>query len=151
MADRCGRVVLVVKASKVGERALKKALEIMQQRNCETLGLLFVIDEEFFRDAAIGYVRLDDVIEKGLEGIADAVLTKMERLIEKEGKPVKHERILLHGNTAEEVLKFVKENDVDILVIPRDKRGPIERFLVGGDITPFVRDIEKYCEVVLVE
>ncbi len=150
MSDNCKRVVLVVKASRVGERALEKALEIMEERNCDKLELVFVVDEEFFRDA-VGYIKAYDIVEEGLEEIADAVLTKMERLIKKSGKPVNYERVILHGNTAEEILKFVKENSVDVVVLPKDKMGPIERFLMKDDITPFVKDIEHYAEVVLVQ
>ncbi len=152
MSDKtCKRVVLIVKASKVGERALDEALKIMDQEKCEKLSLLFVVDEEFFKGAGASYLHTDELFRESMEEIGRAILDKMEMLIKKKAGDINYERIVLHGKTAEEILKFVKSNQIDILVLPRDRRGPIERFLIGGDITPFIKEIEKYTRVVVVE
>ncbi len=150
--ENCNKVVLVVKASEVGERGLLRSLDILKQKNCKNLSLLFVVDHDFFSGAGAGYVKANKTVDEGLEGIADAILRKMEDMIEEQGSDVATERIILHGKTIEEIIKFVKENVVDVLIIPKDKRGPIEKFITGGDIGPFIEELESYVkEVVVVE
>jgi len=152
MMDSCNkRIVLIVKASDIGEKALQKAVSIMKENNCDELSLLFVADMDFFSGNSSGYVKPDYLVEKGLEGIGRAVLDNMEKTAQEIDKNIKTERIVLNGNTAEEILRFVKENKVDILIIPKDERGPIEKFLTGGDIGEFIDEIEKYTKVITVE
>ncbi len=147
----CNKIVLVIKASEVGERALKKALDLLGEKRCSCLGLLFVVDHEFFSGSGSGYIKPNENIDKGLEGIADAILRKMEDYIEEHAKGVKTQRIILHGETAEEILNYVKSNNIDILVIPKDKRGPIEKYITGGEIEPFIEDISKHTKPIVVE
>ena len=145
------RIVLIVKASDVGEKALEKAVSIMKENNCNELTLLFVADMDFFSGNSSGYVKPDYLVEKGLEGIGRAVLDSMEKTAKEIDENIETERIVLNGNTAEEILRFVKENKVDMLIIPKDKRGPIEKFLTGGDIGEFIGEIEKYTKAITVE
>ncbi len=152
MDKSCNSVVLMVKPSDVGGRALKKALDIMHENGCDKLGLLFVIDKEFFSGDSSGYVKPDFLVEKGLEGIGDAILNNTEKTIKKiENGNINTERIILHGETAKEILQFVQNNSVDILIIPKDKRGPIEKFITGGDIDEFTKEIEKHTKLITVE
>lgn len=145
------KIVLIVKASEVGERALKKAIDILEQFKCKKLYLLFVVDNDFFSGVASGYTKSKEDVEKGLEDIGDAILRKMEELVKESKKDVVTERVVLYGDTAEEILKFVKNNSIDMLIIPKDKRGPIEKSLTGGDVTRFMKEIEKYTIPVMVE
>ncbi len=152
MEKDCKNVVLMVNPSEVGERALKKAIEIVKDNNCKKLGLLFVVDKEFFSGDSSGYVKPDFLVEKGLEGIGDAILDNVENTIKKTGNVnINIERIILHGETAQEILKFVQSNDIDMFIIPKEKRGPIEKFITGGDIGEDIDKIEKYVKTVIVE
>ncbi len=145
------KIVLIVKASEVGERALKKSIDILEEFKCRKLYLLFVVDSDFFSGIASSYIKSEKYVEKGLEDIGDAILRKMEELVKESKKDISTERIILYGDTAEEVLNFVKNNNVDMLIIPKDKRGPIEKSLTGGDITRFIKEIEEYTIPVMVE
>ncbi len=151
MANCNKKIVLIVKASDVGEKALKKALEKTKEYECDRLSLLFVVDKDFFSGDSSGYVKPDYLVEKGLENIGDAILDNMEQIIKKTDENIRAERIVLHGRTADEILKFVQENKVDVLIVPKDKRGPIEKFLTGGDIYEFIKKIEKYTNTIIVE
>jgi nucleotide-binding universal stress UspA family protein len=149
--ENCKKIILVVKTSEVGERALKKSMDIIEENGCNKLGLLFVVDHDFFSGAGASYVKSKYEVDKGLEGIADAILRTMKSTIKESGKNIQTEDIILHGKTAEEIIKYVKENNIDILIIPRAKRGPIEKFITGGDITPFIEELKQYTKPIVIE
>ncbi len=144
------KIVLVVKASEVGERGLKKAIDIIREEDCNKLYLLFVVDHDFFSGDGASYVKSKQQVDKGLEGIGDAILRTMEDMLEETDKSIESQRVILHGKTAEEIMNFAKNNKVDVLIIPKDQRGPIEKFITGGDITPFIDEIKKYVDKVVV-
>ncbi len=134
-------LVVVAKGSEVGEKAVKKALEIAKERGINTIHLLFVNDTDFF---SRGFVRLNRELEIGIENIGNVIMEKLEKTIRSFDNRISVKRIELKGKTAYEILKFVRENVVDILIIPKEERGPIERSLIHGDVEPFFNEIKQY-------
>ncbi len=134
-------LVLIAKGSPNGEKAALKAASLSKERDINTVYLLFVNDTEFFKGG--GFVHLDRELEKSLDNIGNIIMDKLERVIKENNSNIEVKRIELTGNTADEILKFVNENEVDTLIIPKDERGPIERSLTGGDIEPFFSEIKK--------
>ncbi len=135
-------LVVVAKGSEVGEKAVKRALEIAKEDNIRTIYLLFVNDTDFFSKG--GYVRLEKELEAGIENIGKVIMEKLEDVIKSSDNQIKVERVELKGKTAEEILRFVKENVVKTLIVPKEERGPIERSLIHGDIEPFFNEIKQY-------
>ncbi len=149
--DANKNVVLIAKGSKAGEAALFKALEIANELKCNKLFMLFVADNDFFAGDGSGFSKSEESVNEGLDAIGDAILRKLINIAKEMDEKIKVETIVLHGNTASEILDFVKNNKIDVLVIPRDKRGPIEKSLTGGDIEPFIKEISNYTKLILVE
>ncbi|AEA33966.1 universal stress protein [Hippea maritima] len=142
-------VVVIAKGSEAGVKAAKKAASIAKQKNKRRIHLVFVNDVDFYSGEGMGYVRED--MAKSLENIGDAIMRKLEHAIKEEHQDVEIERIELHGKTAEEILKFLNENDIEILIIPKEERGPIEKSLTRGDIEPFFNEIQQRVKCILVE
>ncbi len=135
-------LVVVAKGSEVGKKAAKRALKIAKENNIGTIHLLFVNDVDFFSRGS--YVHLKKELEVGIENIGRVIMEKLEDVIKSSDNRIKVERIELKGKTAEEILRFVKENVVRTLIIPKEERGPIERSLIHNDIEPFFNEIKQY-------
>ncbi|WP_035587713.1 universal stress protein [Hippea jasoniae] len=141
-------IVVVAKGSEVGLKAAKEAVKIAKDKNYKEIYLLFVNDPNFYSGEGIS-VGKDDVSES-LKHIGDAVISKLTDYIKKEDQDLEVRSIILYGATAEEIVKFLQVNKVDVFIIPKDKRGPIERSIVGGDIEPFYKEIAKLTNCVVV-
>jgi len=135
-------LVVIAKGSEIGEKAVKKALEIAKENGFRTIHLLFVNDTDFFSKGS--YVHLEKELELSIENIGKVIMEKLENIIKASDGQIDVERIELRGKTAEEILRFVKENTVKTLIIPKEERGPIERSLIHGDIEPFFNEIKQY-------
>ncbi len=134
-------IVLIAKGSPNGEKAAQKAAQLAKEKSINTIHILFVNDTEFFKGG--GFVHLEKELEKSLDNIGTIIMDKLEKVIKQSNSNIDIKRIELKGNTAEEILKFVNENKVDTLIIPKEERGPIEKSLTGGDIEPFFNEIKK--------
>ncbi len=134
-------LVLVAKGSPIGQKAAIKAAELSRDKNIKTIHILFVNDTEFFKSG--GFVHLDKELERSLNRIGDIIMNKIEKIIKENNKNAEVKRIELKGKTAEQILNFVNENEIETLIVPKEERGPIERSLIGGDIEPFFNEIKK--------
>ncbi len=138
------KLVVVAKGSEVAKKAIKKALEIAKNDGIDVIHLIFVNDTSFYSKS--GYVNLERELERGIENISRIVLSKLEKMITDEDSGIRVGKVELKGKTAEEILKFVKTNKVDTLIIPKEERGPIEKSLTHGDIEPFFNEIKQNVE-----
>ena len=138
------KLVVVAKGSEVAKKAIKKALEIAKNDGIDVIHLIFVNDTSFYSKS--GYVNLERELERGIENISRIVLSKLEKMITDADSGIRVEKVELKGKTAEEILKFVKTNKVDTLIIPKEERGPIEKSLTHGDIEPFFNEIKQNVE-----
>ncbi|WP_022669989.1 universal stress protein [Hippea alviniae] len=142
-------LVVIAKGSDVGHKAAEEAAIIARDKNIDTIHLLFVNDIDFYSGG--GILHLKEELQKSLENIGDAIIRMLTETIKKHNSNVNVKKIELSGKTAEEILKFVNENDINILIIPKDKRGPIEKSLVGGEIEPFFDQIRKRTNLIVVQ
>jgi len=142
-------LVVVAKGSEIGHKAAKEAATIAKNKNIKTIHLLFVNDIDFYSGGGISYLK--EELQKSLENIGDAIIRMLTETIKEHNPDVNIEKIELTGKTAEEILRFVNENEIDIFIIPKDKRGPIEKSIVGGDIEPFIEEIRKRTNVITIE
>ncbi len=142
------KIVLVAKGSPVGQRAAKKAAEMAKEKNINTIHLLFVNDTDFYHSG--GFVHLKKEIETGLKNIGAIIMEKLERIIRDSQNGIKVEKIALKGKTSEEILRFVSNNKIDTIIIPKDERGPIEKSLTRGEIEPFFNEIKEKVENLII-
>ncbi len=142
-------LVVVAKGSEIGHKAAEEAAIIAKDKNIKTIHLLFVNDIDFYSGGGISYLK--EELQKSLENIGDAIIRMLTETIKKHNPDVNIEKIELAGKTAEEILKFVNENEIDIFIIPKDKRGPIEKSLVGGEIEPFFDQIKERTNLIVVQ
>ncbi len=137
-------LVVIAKGSDVAERAVKRALDIAKKDRIGVIHIAFVNDTDFYSN--IGYVNLEKELEQGIENIGNVIFDKLEMIIKNADDKIRAEKIELKGETAEEILKFVKTNKVKTIVIPKEERGPIEKSLTHGDIEPFFNEIKQNVE-----
>ncbi|WP_025270126.1 universal stress protein [Hippea sp. KM1] len=142
-------LVVVAKGSEKGVEAARSAARIARKNNKDKVHLLFINDTDFYSGEGLGFVK--DDLRKSMENIGDAIMRKLEHEIKKEYPEVEVERIELEGKTAEELMRFLKEHDIEVLIIPKEERGPIERSLTGGDIEPFFNEIQQRVKCILIE
>jgi nucleotide-binding universal stress UspA family protein len=62
---------------------------------------------------------------------------------------VKIEKIIKEGDPVEEILKFIEEEKIDLVIMRAHEEGRIERILVGGSNDAIIRKMP--CSIFLVK
>jgi universal stress protein A len=64
-------------------------------------------------------------------------------------KGVKIKKVIKEGDPVEEILKFIGEEKIDMVILRAQEEGRIERFLVGGSNDAIIRKMP--CSILLVK
>ena len=123
------KILFPIDFSQCSERVFPFALRMAQQFDAK-LDLLFVArDISYLTD--IGVHR--DKLTKRVDEIAEAGESRMRAFCDKQfsGFP-NHESRVVTGDPAEEILKFVDEQDIDLIVMGTHGRRGLERTLMGS-------------------
>lgn len=102
------RIAVAVDGSQESLEAVKEAMDIAKDHGVETVAILTVVSER-------GYTATGDkaMAERG-ERETKMVPQAME-LLDRMG--IKNELVMLHGRPAEEIVRYVRDSNVDLLII----------------------------------
>jgi len=132
-------IICIVKGGKIGEKAVKKAIVIAKEESAKLI-LLFSSDTDYLLSGNFG-ISSDDIATKGIENIGKTLINQYKDEAEEAG--IKVSSKIVEGNLLDELSKMIKRNNNSILLIPKLKRGPIEKFLIGSSIDEYIESLKK--------
>lgn len=141
------KILVAVDGSDKAQQAAQKAAEIAEGLGAEAT-LIHVYSESAqipvnqFNEVAsyLSAETLESIMEQQEETIQEKrkkILDDDERYFTEKG--LKVDKILLHGDPADEVCDFAEENDFDLIIVADKGHGKVERFLLGSISDKIVR------------
>jgi nucleotide-binding universal stress UspA family protein len=150
------KILVAVDGSQSAQKAAKKAAEIAQSLDAEVT-LIHVYTETAqvpvnqFNEVA-SYLSAE-TLENVMQQQEDTIKAKRQRILDEdaeffEEKGIKPEKVLLHGDPADEVCDYAEENNFDLIIVADKGHGKVERFLLGSISDKIVRHSKKTVMVV---
>lgn len=141
MRDEYKRILVAVDDSDQAKQAVHEAVAITK-RNKSSLFILHIKDETMLSGTPLALtISLEDLEEKSrtiTEDVSNSI-----------NEEVKFELHSFMGNPKKEIVKFAKENNIDLIVIGSNSKGLINRMLVGSTTTYVVS--HSPCNVMVVK
>jgi universal stress protein A len=135
MLESVSSIVVPVDFSDASETLLRSAINVARSYGAE-IRLLHVYQDVF----SVLSMRTFDLSEEVVENVMlKEIETKFDQLMQSIPSDVPIARVLRKGETAEEILDYVKEIDADLIVISTNARSSIEQFFIGSITQRIVR------------
>jgi nucleotide-binding universal stress UspA family protein len=135
MLESVSTIIVPVDFSDASEILLRSAINIARTYSAE-IHLLHVYQDVF----SVLSMRTFDLSEEVVENVMlSEIHTKCDRLLESVQPDVPVIRVLRKGETAEEILDYVKESNGDMIIIATNARSSIEQFFIGSITQRVVR------------
>lgn len=150
------KILVAVDGSQSAQKAARKAAEIAESLKAEVT-LIHVYTETAqipvnqFNEVA-SYLSAE-TLENVMQQQEDTIKEKRQRILDQdaeffEEKGINPEKILVHGDPADEVCDYAEENDFDLIIVADKGHGKVERFLLGSISDKIVRHSKKTVMVV---
>ncbi len=150
------KILVAVDGSESAQKAAKKAAEFAESLKAEVT-LIHVYTETAqipvnqFNEVA-SYLSAE-TLESVMQQQEDTIKAKRQAILDQdaeffERKGISPEKILLHGDPADEVCDYAEENDFDLIIVADKGHGKVERFLLGSISDKIVRHSKKTVMVV---
>lgn len=144
------KILVAVDGSKSAQKAAKKAADLAEDLKAEVT-LIHVYTETAqipvnqFNEVA-SYLSAE-TMESIMEQQEDTIKERRQKILDQdaelfEEKGIKPEKVLLHGDPADEVCEYGEENNFDLIVVADKGHGKVERFLLGSISDKIVRHAE---------
>lgn len=141
------KILVAVDGSKSAQKAAQKAATIANDLKAEVT-LIHVYTETAqipvnqFNEVA-SYLSAE-TLESIMDEQEDSIKAKRQRILDQdseffEEQGIKPEKILVHGDPADEVCEYAAENNFDLIVVADKGHGKVERFLLGSISDKIVR------------
>lgn len=150
------KILVAVDGSQSAQKAAKKAAELADQLKAEVT-LIHVYTESAqipvnqFNEVAsyLSAETLDSIMEQQ----EDTIKEERQKILDQDAeffaeKGIKADKVLLHGDPADEVCDYAKENNYDLIVVADKGHGKVERFLLGSISDKIVRHAKTSVMVV---
>lgn len=135
MLESVKTIVVPVDFSDASETLLRSAMNVARAYGAE-IHLLHVYQDVF----SVLSMRTFDLSEEVVENVMlSEIHTKCDQLIAAVAPDVPLTRVLRKGETAEEILDYVKEISADLIIIATNARSSIEQFFIGSITQRVVR------------
>lgn len=132
------RILVVSRSTKHCRTAVTMGMSMAQQHN-GALYLMHIIHDPFGLD---GWNLPIPSFRDEYERMAAKARKDMDRMVaEARADGLVVEELIRDGKPAEEVLKFVQEAGIDLVVIPAHEEGRLEHFLYGHDNDTIIRKL----------
>lgn len=144
-ADR-PRIVCAARGGKRSRPAVNRAIRLAKERDAN-LTFLFVVDTEFLSHALVGP---PSVIHQQLRDMGEFIMTTLQERAKESGVDAEH--AVREGEVREQITEYVKEKDVDVLVMGRPVEETEASRFDAGTVSNFAAALEHETgiEVVLV-
>jgi len=140
------RILVVSRSTKHCQKAVRYGVSLAQKYGAE-LFVVHVMHNPFSLEGwnlaipslQMEYERLQQTFREDIDQIIEAERTK--------GLAIK--AVMKEGNPSDEIIKMVKEEHIDLLIMLAHEEGHIERFLFGRDNEDLIRNMP--CSIMLVK
>ncbi|MFP4021815.1 MAG: universal stress protein [Halanaerobium sp.] len=150
------KILVAVDGSESAQKAAQKAAEIAGDLEAEVT-LIHVYTETAqipvnqFNEVAsyLSAETMESIMEQQENTIKDKrqkILDQDAQFFQEQGLEV--DKVLLHGDPADEVCEYAAENNFDLIVVADKGHGKVERFLLGSISDKIVRHAETSVMVV---
>jgi nucleotide-binding universal stress UspA family protein len=150
------KILVAVDGSQSAQKAAKKAAELAESLKTEVT-LIHVYTETAqvpvnqFNEVA-SYLSAE-TLENVMQQQEDTIKAKRQEILDQDAeffkrKGIEPEKILVHGDPADEVCDYAEENDFDLIIVADKGHGKVERFLLGSISDKIVRHSKKTVMVV---
>lgn len=128
------KILVPTDGSKGSENAIQMAVEMAKNHNAE-LYILYVVPKGELPKKVVNYIQ-EEKIDGGLgklsaKVIGEAVLDPVLKKIKAQGINLA-KWMVLRGDPAQEILKFAKNRQVDMIVMGKGGQGVIKGLLLGS-------------------
>jgi len=127
-------ILVATDGSKGSGSAIQMAVEMTQKHNAQ-LYIVYVVPKGEFPKQVLDYLK-EERVDGGLGKLSAKVIGEvvLEPILEKiKSQGVKTAKwMVLRGDPAEEILKFAKNREIDMIVIGKGGRGAIKGLLLGS-------------------
>jgi universal stress protein A len=143
------RILVVSRSTKHCKKAVRCGISLAKQTKAK-LHVLHVFDDPFGLEAWSLPVVSWKEIQEEYKQMQEKTRADLDRIIQAEQSAgVLIEVSLEDGDPAEKILRFVKENKIDLLVMLAHEEGRLEYLLFGRSIDKIIRELP--CSVLLVK
>ncbi|MCL2113609.1 MAG: universal stress protein [Streptococcaceae bacterium] len=141
MKDIYKRILVAIDESTQALNALFEAVSISKRNNAK-LFILYVADETRLRGTSIALTMSLGEIEAESKSLMEDVTSGIR-------KDISFESVASIGNPKKEIVRFAKDNEIDLIVIGSNSKNFVTRTLIGST-TSYV--VEKApCNVMIVK
>jgi len=142
------RILVLTQMTKESRKALHYGVALAKKYGCE-LSVLHVIHNPFGTDLEGWNLPLPS-IDATYEQIVKQEKKELEKIVEMEKERGFTIRTLLkEGKPVEEALKTIKENNIDLLIMPSHAEWRLEHLLFGRNNDEIIRNMP--CSILLVK
>ena len=150
------KILVAVDGSKSAQKAAKKAAELADDLKAEVT-LIHVYAESAqipvnqFNEVA-SYLSAE-TMEEIMSQQEDTIKEKRQKILDEdaeffEDRGIKPEKVLLHGDPADEVCDYAEKNNFELIIVADKGHGKVERFLLGSISDKIVRHAKTSVMVV---
>lgn len=150
------KILVAVDGSQSAQKAAQKGAELAESLKAEVT-LIHVYTETAqipvnqFNEVA-SYLSAE-TLENIMKQQEDTIKEKRQKILDQDAeffkrKGIEPEKVLLHGDPADEVCEYAEENNFDLIIVADKGHGKVERFLLGSISDKIVRHSKKTVMVV---
>lgn len=140
------KILLPTDGSEHAARAAEHALWIAHKSNAK-LTIISVIESTFI--VGLPSADVTDEIRDMLKTEAQKHINKIQKLAEEKGYNVNMELVVKEGSPATTILKYAKEEDIDLIIMGTSGKSGIDRLLMGSVAQNIIKSSK--CPVLVVQ
>ena len=140
------RILVVSRSTKHCQKAVEYGVSLAREYGAK-LFVVHVIDNPF---SLKGWNLAIPSLESEYERLRQTFKKEIDHIIDHEKKQgVTIETVMKEGNSSVEIVKMVKEENIDLMILTAHEEGHIEHFLFGRDNEDLIRKMP--CSIMLVK
>jgi len=144
--DELKKILVVSTMTKYCEKAVRYGISLSQKYGTELVVMHVVHDPIIFGDWNLPIPSIENDLKKTMDrakGELDAIIREEKK------KGVTIKELVREGKPADEILKVVKEEKIDLILLLAHEEGHLEHFLFGRSNEEIIRRMP--CSVFLVK
>ena len=139
------RILVVSRITKCCHKAIRYGISLSKKYGAE-LSVLHTIDTFWLRGWNVPMISIEEEYKKELKKTKEE-LDNIINMENKDGMAIK--KLLKEGDPTEEILKFIKEANIDLVLLVAHEESRFEHFLFGRSNEEITRKIP--CSILLIK